>query len=84
MNIDVYPVGILRDVQHAGVPHGLKVWARYVRALGRQRNWWAIKNTFNGYLAEPAPWPPRLQRCGTGWTKRRALLDLQRKMRRAG
>lgn len=54
--------------------------ARHVRS----RDWRALKNTFNGYLAEPNPWPEGATRCGTGWTKRRALRSLRRRIRRPG
>jgi hypothetical protein len=46
----------------------------------RDRDWRALKNTFNGYLAEPYHWPEdgSLTRCGSGWTKSRALRSLRR------
>jgi hypothetical protein len=59
---------------------------RYIRrTLVRQvraRNWRALKNTFNGYLAEPREFPPGdyRRRCGTGWTKARALRSLARRL----
>jgi hypothetical protein len=47
----------------------------------RQRKWRELKNTFNGYLAEPYHWPQdgSLTRCGTGWTKARAMRSLRRR-----
>lgn len=47
----------------------------------RRREWRALKNYFNGYLAEPTPFPDGLQRCGSGWTQRRALASLDRHLR---
>lgn len=57
---------------------------RYARqSVGRHiraRNWRALKNTFNGYLAEPLEFPPGdyRRRCGSGWIKGRALRSLRR------
>lgn len=48
--------------------------ARHVR----NRNWRGLKNAFNGYLAEPRAFPAGLTRCGSGWTKKRALRSLAR------
>jgi hypothetical protein len=65
-------------------------WHRLVSelsALGyrlRHRRWRDAKNIFNGYLAEPTPFPEGLTRCGSGWTKRRALRSLQRHVRQPG
>jgi hypothetical protein len=49
----------------------------------RRREWRALKNYFNGYLAEPTPFPDGLRRCGSGWTRRRALASLRRHMDRS-
>lgn len=75
--IDVYPVGWLRDWQSG------HRWRRPMRYLWRQvkaGHWRDAKNTFNGYLAEPVSWPDGLRRCGSGWTKARALKSLDRLM----
>ncbi len=103
-SVDVYPVGVLRHLQHAwrylvarGFPgpkpiHPVR-WrlgnARAAlrgipRAVGRhirKRQWRELKNDFNGYLAEPYHWPEdgSLTRCGTGWTKARAMRSLRRR-----
>jgi hypothetical protein len=55
-----------------------KTVVRHIRA----RNWRALKNTFNGYLAEPDEFPPGdyRRRCGTGWTRRRAMRSLYRRL----
>lgn len=44
----------------------------------RRRRWHELKSAFNGYLAEPTPFPEGVTRCGSGWTKRRALRSLER------
>jgi hypothetical protein len=95
--IEVYPVGLLSDLLVLGRAMRLRrrqgiLWAlgrvlacfRYMVHQARQGNWRAVKNTFNGYLAEPVAFPERLRRCGSGWTKKRALRSLNRHLRRAG
>ena len=83
--LDVYPVGLFRDLRYRK-----QGWRRLCQALrypfyqARQRNWRAVKNYFNGYLAEPAEMPPGLRRCGSGWTRRRAVTDYRRRLQRAG
>lgn len=75
-DVDIYPVGLLRDIRNRSVRHGL----RYLGWRIRARDWRTAKNYFNGYLAEPTPFPTGLNRCGSGWTRRRALRDLNRRM----
>lgn len=58
--------------------------ARTVARHIRTRKWRELKNDFNGYLAEPYDWPAGLTRCGTGWTRRRALRSLERRARQPG
>lgn len=90
--IDVYPVGLFRDLRQfrhdrlAGAPrrwrrlrHGLRTPLR----AARTRDWHHVKTYLNGYLAEPADFPPGLTRCGSGWTRRRALRDYERRADRA-
>jgi len=93
---DIYPVGLLAEIQHsrrykrswidpkrpfthllAAIRHSLKgEWkAAY-------EEWRPFKSYFNGYLAEPDVFPGRLTRCGSGWTRERALRDLRRRVRR--
>ena len=92
--IDVYPVGILAAIRSAwryltipnpGGTFSRRYWwwnlrreGRYVVVKGRRGDWRAVKNSFNGYLAEPTPFPEGMRRCGSGWTKRRALKSLER------
>jgi hypothetical protein len=97
--VDVYPVGLLgdllRDWRQArhwrrfraadGEPTlHVRRTARYLIGRVRAGNWRAVKNTFNGYLAEPTPFPEEIRRCGSGWTKARALRSLRRQYERAG
>lgn len=93
--IDVYPVGLLADLQRdwrqirhwrkfraAGGKPTLHVrrTARYLARQIRSGKWRAVKNTFNGYLAEPSPFPEGVRRCGSGWTRGRAMRSLERHM----
>lgn len=96
LKIDIYPVGWLATVQRmwryltcaelAG--HRRQAWSelrkawRYTAYQARRRNWRAVKNAFNGYLAEPEEFPlgDYRRRCGSGWTKRRALRSLNRRL----
>lgn len=97
--IDVYPVGVLSSVRrlwrvytHPSLPPVARRHAwRHLRAdvrrtltLARNGEWRNLKNHFNGYLAEPTPLPGGLRRCGSGWTRRRALRSLERHARRPG
>lgn len=88
--IHVYPVGLLRDllglartIRH--VPKRTRhSWRtlRYGFQRGcRRRSYW------NGYLAELTEAPNEARpwrRCGHGWTKRRALADLERHLVEVG
>ena len=82
---DMYPVGVLSDWQqflrrrqHEGTRKALRRLRydlRFITRWARQGNWRAVRNSFNGYLAEH---PTAGTRCGHGWTKTRALRDLER------
>lgn len=89
--VDIYAVGWLADLLYLGrgvrrrnrhaIGFALRRFrqeARFTATRVREGNWRAVKNSFNGYLAEPTPWPAGLRRCGTGWTKRRAMRSLRR------
>jgi hypothetical protein len=91
--IDVYPVGLLAALQEAWrilirlrrpakALQRVRWQVRYLVTQVRRGNWRAVKNTFNGYLAEPRTFPPGdyVRRCGTGWTKARALRSLERRL----
>jgi len=54
------------------------LWRTVIRQT-RRRQWRDLKNTFNGYLAEPYHFPPGMTRCGTGWTRGRALRSMVRR-----
>jgi hypothetical protein len=74
-HISTYPVGLLADIKHRRKP---KRAIEYLRYYIERRNWRAVRNYFNGYLAE-WHYPPegmRHYRCGKGWTRRAALRDL--------
>jgi hypothetical protein len=72
---DVYPVGLLAAVKHHGLRNGTRRSMRHVRRWARQRNWRAIRNTFNGYLAEHRHGG---HNAGRGWTRRAALRRVER------
>lgn len=74
---DTYPVGVLRAIQTASRAIRCGRWdiarstvrsaVRYLKERVNERNWRAVRNSFNGYLAEHDGHP---HNCGTGWTKR--------------
>lgn len=96
--IDVYPIGALKDLihirgawrtGHLSVAYAItRARIKYTALKVWHRKWHSLKCDFNGYLAEPRDWPPGLTRCGTGWTRRRALMSLRyraaREIRPAG
>lgn len=91
LEIDVYAVGWLRALkdfrscrkknlkQHAWMH--IRREFKYMKIRIKDRNWRAVKNQFNGYLAEPWQWPPgeypKGYKCGHGWTQNRALRNLR-------
>lgn len=69
-----------RQHTHSQVRTQLRTTIRHLR----RRQWRDLKNEFNGYLAEPDPFPEGVHRCGSGWTRKRALRSLRRQVRRPG
>lgn len=66
---DTYPVGLFMDWRRRKGQHA-KFWRfRYLRRQVRARNWRAVRNYFNGYLAEHQHGG---HNAGRGWTKRAA------------
>jgi hypothetical protein len=91
-HIDVYRVGLLaalyfdlRAVRLGFRQHPLLGHTRrelgYMRGFARRGNWRAIRNACGGWHAEHAYAGTR---CGTGWTRRRALRDLRRHLDQIG
>src|SRR5262245_28122412 len=86
LRVDVYSVGLLRDLQHWWRFRKLRPKRKRPMGFGhlwrkvRRRQWRSIKSSFNGYLAEPTPFPMELKRCGSGWSRARALRDLRRRL----
>lgn len=82
--VDIYPVGFWLDVKTAW---RCKTWSRLhletIFRHVRKHEWRSLKNHFNGYLAEPDVMPGKLRRCGSGWTRKRALRNLKRRVRRS-
>ena len=73
-HISTYPVGILAAIKHRKIRSLL----RYLKSQAQARNWRAVRNSFNGYLAE-WHYPPEgmiYHRCGKGWTRKRAIRRL--------
>lgn len=68
---DIYPVGLLMDLRRRRVRSGL----RYLRYQAGRRNWRAVRNYFNGYLAEHRHGG---HNAGKGWTKRAAARRVER------
>lgn len=92
--VDVYPVGIQYDLWVSARMLRRGMWGlawmqirnmlRLLRARVQRNRFRVLKLYLNGHLAEPYTWPKGLKLCGTGWTKKRALADLRRKMLDAG
>ncbi len=80
LEVDVYPVGF----RSARTQAHFKQQVRYAWRHIQRREWRALRNSFNGYLAEVNNTPPEVSftRCGRGWTERAALRRLQRMLRR--
>lgn len=77
--IEIYPVGFYSDFKRKRVLNGLRY---YLLAQVRKRNWRAVRNYFNGYLAE-IHYPPEslnFYRCGRGWTRKSAASSLGRRL----
>lgn len=73
--IDVYAVGLFSDIKRRRLRYAL---VNYLIPQARHRNWRAVRNYFNGYLAEVSYSDIRHTMCGRGWTKRAALSSLGR------
>ena len=79
--IETYPVGLLADLKQ----HRHRRGAAYLRRQIEARNWRAVRNYFNGYLAE-WHYPPEGMnhlRCGKGWTRAAARRSLGRRIVKA-
>lgn len=64
--VDVYAVGLLDAIKRRQLR---REW-KYLKYQINQRNWRAVRNVFNGYLAEHSSCS---HNCGKGWTQRTAL-----------
>ena len=72
--IETYPVGLFRALQQRRLRYGVA----YLKSRVKAHNWRAVRNYFNGYLAEWHYPPEGMQHthCGRGWTRRAALRRL--------
>jgi hypothetical protein len=91
----IYPVGLLRELKQLRM--GIRTHQKgcvkqffrhmtYPFRMAAKGEWRAAKSFFNGYLAEPNPWPAEitgLQRCGSAWWPTAARRDLDRRIRMA-
>lgn len=68
-NVEVYPVGLFRDLKNKKLKSGMK----YLMFQIKRGEFRAVRQYFNGYLAEHEF---KGTRCGKGWTKRRAMKRL--------
>jgi hypothetical protein len=84
-DVDVYPVGVLRTLIEAWrfrssrpdyAWRKLRNEKRYLSDCVKGRRWNALRQAFNGYLAESPHW----WRCGRGLTPARARRSLNRLM----
>lgn len=62
----VYPVGLWMDWRYGTMRRGV----RYLFRQARAKNWRAVRNYFNGYLAEH---DGHAHNAGRGWTRRAAI-----------
>ncbi len=76
--IETYAVGLFLDLRRRSLRGGLRYVARQVK----RREWRAVRNYFNGYLAEwhYAPEGVIVWRCGRGWTRKAALRSLGKRI----
>jgi hypothetical protein len=72
--VTIYPVGILQAFLMY-VVHGNLATVKLFTA--RLRRDWCRRSAWNGFLAEPDDCR-NIGRCGHGWTRHRALMDLHR------
>lgn len=79
--VHVYPVGILAHFRQAGLRGGLRRSRRYLLRQIKARNWRAVRNHFNGYLAEHEHGG---HNAGRGWTQDAALRRVERICQEAG
>lgn len=80
--VEVYRVGVLEELWFA---YRCVRFGRFRDArehLRRIPGMWRRRSAWNGYLAEPVGVPAdHFRRSGHGWTRRRALADLNRHLR---
>jgi hypothetical protein len=76
---EFYAVGWLEALRSKGRRgQQLRRQWRYCLLQAKAGKWRAVRMTFNGWMYEPSPWPENAQRCGSGWTQRRAVRSFWR------
>lgn len=77
LKVDIYPVGLLADLKRLRADWWMEGSGyAVIRFVSQFRQSWRRRSYWNGYLAEVDS--PNATRCGHGWTKMRARLDLAR------
>lgn len=80
--VEFYRVGVLKELWLAYRCARFGRLGEACRRLRRIPGMWRRRSAWNGYLAEPQDLPLfYFHRCGHGWTRRRALADLNRHLR---
>lgn len=76
-HVDIYPIGLLGDLRQMRVEWWVHTRRGALRGFVRRfaRSWWR-RSYWSGYHAETDS--PCATRCGHGWTRARARLDLAR------
>lgn len=75
----LYCVGWLEALRSKGRRwQQLKREWKYCVRQAKAGEWRAVRMTFNGWMYEPSPWPEAARRCGSGWTKTRAIRSFYR------
>lgn len=85
LNVDLYAVGLLANLRmlKAYFKTGVdRKWVRHHFWYSLRHNW-RRKNFYNGWMAEPKDSSIPFKRCGTGWTRARAIRRLGSEISRA-
>lgn len=79
--VNVYPVGILRELKDSWKARAWRISLSDIFWMIVDHDWPSLFVYFHdGYHAIPAVWPEGLKSCGSGWTRKRALRNLYKRM----
>lgn len=80
---DIYAVGVLHSLRrYRASGDRRRLWRDLgiVRRELRRRDWHNLRQSFNGWLAEPVDYPDGQWRyCGRGWTRKAAVRNFWRR-----